>query len=147
LRVLATSREPLGIAGEQVCAVAPLSVPDAEASLAVDGGVHRYEALTLFQDRAAAAQPGFTINHANQEAVTRLCQRLDGLPLAIELAAVRVRALSVEQILALRVPVNPPSSSGMSVLVEGSAHFVSCTCGHPAWIRVGAELRACREIS
>jgi predicted ATPase/DNA-binding CsgD family transcriptional regulator len=98
-RVLATSREPLDIAGEQVWPVPPLSVPDAE-SLAVDGGVHRYEALTLFEDRAAAVQPGFAINPDNEEAVAGVCQRLDGLPLAIELAAVRVRALSVEEILA-----------------------------------------------
>jgi non-specific serine/threonine protein kinase len=100
LRVLATSREPLGIAGEQVWPVPPLSVPDAEAPLAVDGGGHWYEALTLFEDRAAAALPGFTINPDNEQAVARLCQRLDGLPLAIELAAVQIRALSAEQILA-----------------------------------------------
>jgi non-specific serine/threonine protein kinase len=99
LRVLATSREPLGIAGEQVWPVPPLSVPDADAPLARDGGVHRYPALTLFEHRAAAALPGFTINDTNEQAVARLCQQLDGLPLAIELAAVQMRTLSAEEIL------------------------------------------------
>jgi len=94
LRVLATSREPLGIAGERVCPVSPLSVPRLGEVLE-----RQYEALVLFEERAAAVVPGFAVNEDNQVAVARLCQRLDGLPLAIELAAVRLRSLSVHDIL------------------------------------------------
>ncbi|MGI8312776.1 ATP-binding protein [Saccharopolyspora hattusasensis] len=100
LRVLATSREPLGIAGEHVWPVPPLSVPRPEASLPGDGSGRKYEALVLFEERAAAVVPGFTLNRDNERAVARLCQRLDGLPLAIELAAVRLRALTVPEVLA-----------------------------------------------
>ncbi|QIZ40008.1 LuxR family transcriptional regulator [Saccharopolyspora sp. ASAGF58] len=96
LRVLATSREPLGILGEQVWPVPPLSVPAADEPL---DSPKRCEALTLFEQRAAAVSPGFTLGDGNRAAAARLCQRLDGIPLAIELAAVRVRALSVEEIL------------------------------------------------
>src|SRR3979490_1527032 len=98
LRVLATSREPLGIIAEQVCPVPPLSLPPEVSSRA--GGGQRYEALALFGQRAAAVVPGFALNEGNMVAVARLCQRLDGLPLGIELAAVRLRVLSVEDILA-----------------------------------------------
>ncbi|GAA2814212.1 LuxR family transcriptional regulator [Saccharopolyspora taberi] len=89
VRVLVTSRSPLGIAGEQICPVPPMSVPTR------GGG----EALALFEDRAAAVQPGFAVGPHNQQAVARLCRGLDGLPLAIELAAVWMRSLSVEEIL------------------------------------------------
>ena len=85
VRVLATSRALLGVGAEQVWPVPPLS--------------SRPEALALFEARAAAALPGFRVGPQNQETVARLCQRLDGLPLAIELAAARLRALSAEQIL------------------------------------------------
>ncbi|MEQ7006837.1 LuxR C-terminal-related transcriptional regulator [Actinopolymorpha sp. B17G11] len=98
VRVLATSREPLNISGEHIWPVPPLSVPTAGASL-TEESAHRYEALQLFEQRASAAVPGFTISPANEETVARLCQQLEGLPLAIELAAVRLRALSVEEIL------------------------------------------------
>jgi non-specific serine/threonine protein kinase len=100
LRVLATSRELLGIGGETVWPVPPLSVPDVVASSAADLPAHQFEASALFEDRASAVSPGFTLNHDNAKAVAQLCQRLDGLPLAIELAAVWLRALSVDQVLA-----------------------------------------------
>jgi predicted ATPase/DNA-binding CsgD family transcriptional regulator/tetratricopeptide (TPR) repeat protein len=97
LRVLATSREPLRVASETVWQVPPLSVGPARA--AADGEhAHRYEAVRLFADRAAASLPGFTVGPGNAAAVARLCRALDGMPLAIELAAARVRSLSVEQI-------------------------------------------------
>lgn len=99
LRVLATSREPLGMGGEQVWPVPTLSVPGLDAG-AASGTGYRYEALRLFQDRASAVRPGFALGQDNAAAVAQVCRRLDGLPLAIELAAVWVRALSVEQILA-----------------------------------------------
>jgi predicted ATPase/DNA-binding CsgD family transcriptional regulator len=97
LRVVATSREPLGIAAEHVWPVSPLSVP-ATTRPGADGS-RRFEAVRLFEERAAAVLPGFSLSADNTEAVIRLCQRLDGVPLALELAAVRVRMLSVEQIL------------------------------------------------
>jgi predicted ATPase/DNA-binding CsgD family transcriptional regulator len=96
LRVLATSRQPLGIMGESVLQVAPMSVPDEEE--AEPGVLTQYEAVNLFVDRAAAVWPNFTVNHENAQSVARLCHRLDGVPLAIELAAVRLRALPVEGI-------------------------------------------------
>ncbi len=101
LRILATSREHLGIVAEQTWPVPPLSVPAGSDSSTSqqEGRPYQREALTLFEQRAAAALPGFTINEENEQIVARLCRRLDGIPLAIELAAVRVRVLSVGQIL------------------------------------------------
>ena len=98
LRLLSTSREPLSVAAETIWRVPPLSVAPAGADPAVSGDVHRYEAVRLFADRAAASRPGFTVGPGNVAAVTSVCRALDGVPLAIELAAARVRALSVEQI-------------------------------------------------
>ncbi len=97
LRLLATSREPLRVAAEKVWQVPALSVaPDDIAVTPAEAA--GYEAMRLFADRAAAALPSFTIGPANAGAVASLCRALDGIPLAIELAAARVRALSVEQI-------------------------------------------------
>ncbi len=96
LRVLATSREPLDIAGETVFRVPPLTVPDPEPS---SRGLPSYDAVTLFADRATAVVPGFELSDDNKAAIARICARLDGLPLAIELAAARMRAMSSEQIL------------------------------------------------
>jgi predicted ATPase len=98
LRLLNTSREPLRIAAETVWPVPPLSVAPASAALAGVAHVHRYEAVGLFADRAAAARPGFAVNAGNVDAVTAICRALDGVPLAIELAAAWVRVLSPEQI-------------------------------------------------
>ncbi|MFD2421772.1 ATP-binding protein [Amycolatopsis pigmentata] len=98
LRVLATSREPLGIAGEQLWQVPPLSVPPPADSIP-EGGWEQYEALTLLEARATAVTPHFTLDADNLEAAARLCQQLDGLPLAIELAAVRLRIMSVTDVL------------------------------------------------
>ncbi len=98
LRILATSREALNIAGEAVVRVAPLTVPDQDREPPLTG-LPRFDAVTLFADRAAAAVPGFELDENNKAAVTRICARLDGLPLAIELAAARIRAMSPEQIL------------------------------------------------
>jgi predicted ATPase/DNA-binding CsgD family transcriptional regulator len=97
VRVLVTSREPLAIAGEHVVPVPPLELPSAHAaeSLAQLG---QNEAVMLFTERAAAASGTFELSGANQVAVADLCRRLDGLPLAIELAAVRTRVLTVGQI-------------------------------------------------
>ncbi len=97
LRVLATSREPLRAAAETIWDVPPLSVPPASEGLA-DGDAQRYEAVRLFADRAAACRPGFAVDPGNAAAVASICRALDGVPLAIELAAARIRVLSVEQI-------------------------------------------------
>jgi predicted ATPase/DNA-binding CsgD family transcriptional regulator len=98
LRILATSRQTLGVQGEQALPVPSLSVPGPDRIPPAESLV-RYEAPSLLLARGAAVAPDFTATPANREAIVRLCQRLDGLPLAIELAAVRLRALTVEQIL------------------------------------------------
>jgi len=98
LRLLSTSREPLSVAAETIWRVPPLTVAPAGTDPAVSADAHRYEAVRLFADRAAASRPGFAIGPGNVAAVTSICRALDGMPLAIELAAARVRALSVEQI-------------------------------------------------
>ena len=98
VRVLATTREPLQVPGEHVIPVPPLGLP------AADGGeplaqLRQNEAVALFTERAAAASGTFELTSSNKTAVVQLCRRLDGLPLAIELAAVRTRVLTAEQIL------------------------------------------------
>ena len=110
LRVLVTSREPLRIAAETVWQVPSLSVAPSGAAVTAGGTAGgtagderaaeavRYEAVRLFGDRAAAARPGFVIDAGNAAAVAAICLALDGIPLAIELAAARVRVLSPEQI-------------------------------------------------
>lgn len=98
LRILATSRHVLGVEGEQILSVPPLSTPHAEGEVGA-GDPTRYESVSLFLDRAAAVAPGFTISEGNRAAVVELCRRLDGIPLAIELAAVWLRILSPAQIL------------------------------------------------
>ncbi|MGP4015718.1 BTAD domain-containing putative transcriptional regulator [Saccharopolyspora sp. 5N708] len=90
LRVLATSREALGISGETLLPVSPLDVPAADADLAA---VRASAAVRLFTARAAAASPEFAVDAGNSAAVAAICRRLDGIPLALELAATRVRAL------------------------------------------------------
>ncbi|MFJ9703949.1 ATP-binding protein [Streptomyces sp. NPDC101234] len=97
VRVLATSRHRLGLTEEHLMEVRPLPVPDPDGDLSAAGS---HPALALFADRAAAVLPGFRLTPANRAAVARLCRRLDGLPLAIELAAVRMRVLGLDQLLA-----------------------------------------------
>jgi len=97
LRILASSREPLHTPGETTYHVLPLAVPSGQEALTVEE-LSRYEAVRLFVDRAVAAQPAFRITPQNAQAVARICHRLDGIPLALELAAARVRGLSVEKI-------------------------------------------------
>jgi predicted ATPase/DNA-binding CsgD family transcriptional regulator len=102
VRILSTSREPLGIEGELIRPVPPLSMPDPEAAehgTRPGHGYSRYEALALFEQRAAAVLPDFALTPDNWTRAAQLCQRLDGIPLAIELAAVRLRVLTVEEIL------------------------------------------------
>jgi predicted ATPase/DNA-binding CsgD family transcriptional regulator len=98
VRVIATSREPLSVPGEHVVPVPPLELPPSRAAEPL-ASVQHNEAVRLFTERATAASGAFELTTANQAAVVELCRRLDGLPLAIELAAVRTRVLTVEQIL------------------------------------------------
>ncbi|MEU0549573.1 BTAD domain-containing putative transcriptional regulator [Micromonospora sp. NPDC005979] len=97
LRVLATSREPLGLAGEALCPLSGLTLPPAGTQ---EPDVHDYAAVRLFAQRAEDVAPDFAVTPANLGTVLRICGTLDGLPLAIELAAARLRALSVTEVAA-----------------------------------------------
>jgi predicted ATPase/class 3 adenylate cyclase len=98
LRILGTSREPLGIEGEREYPVPPLELPDPEHLPGLER-FGRYEAVALFVERATSVSPRFTVTNDNAPAVAEVCARLDGLPLAIELAAARVKILSPQEIL------------------------------------------------
>jgi predicted ATPase/DNA-binding winged helix-turn-helix (wHTH) protein len=97
LTVLATSREPLHLQGEAIFPLPALSFPNAGLDLKVED-VAKYEAVRLFVERATAVSPNFELTEGNQRAVREICMRVDGIPLALELAAARVRVLSVEAI-------------------------------------------------
>jgi predicted ATPase/transcriptional regulator with XRE-family HTH domain len=99
LSMLITSRSPLHLRGEQVFAVPPLALPDAPAELTPEAALQS-EAVQLFVQRAQAARPGFVLNEITAPDVAGICKRLDGLPLAIELAAARIRILSPNVLLA-----------------------------------------------
>ena len=95
VRVLATSREPLGLLGEMISRVPPLSLPDGERGPEEEISC---EAVQLFVDRAIAARAGFSLTRLNMEAVVEICRTLEGLPLAIELAAARAKTLTPQDI-------------------------------------------------
>jgi predicted ATPase/DNA-binding CsgD family transcriptional regulator len=97
LRIVATSQEPLRMPGEVVRQVPPLSVPP-EDEPPQPAGLFRYDAVRLFVERALAVRPDFVLSERNALAVTTICRALDGVPLAIELAAARVGVLGPEQI-------------------------------------------------
>jgi predicted ATPase/DNA-binding SARP family transcriptional activator/DNA-binding CsgD family transcriptional regulator len=99
LRVLATSREPLGITGEVRWPVRSLSMPDPGDQRAVEHLVG-YESVRLFVDRARTRLPGFELTSANSGPVVKICRKLDGIPLAIELATARMTVLAIEQVAA-----------------------------------------------
>jgi predicted ATPase/DNA-binding SARP family transcriptional activator len=99
LRILATSREALGLAGETTWLVPSLALPDSHQLPALMELSH-VEAVRLFVERAAAALPTFTLTPANAAVVAQICHRLDGIPLAIELAAARVKVVAVDQLAA-----------------------------------------------
>lgn len=98
LRIIATSREPLGVPGERLHPVPSLDLPP--YGRVTPAQAARYPAVQLLVDRAAAVRPGFVLNPGNVEAVVEICRRLDGMPLALELAAPRLRSLSPEQLAA-----------------------------------------------
>ena len=95
--VLATSREPLGVPGEVTWRVPSLAAPPVENTLAVSA-LSQYDAVRLFLDRARRARPSFAVTEQNAPAIAQICYRLDGIPLAVELAAARCRQLSPQQI-------------------------------------------------
>ncbi|WP_433179665.1 ATP-binding protein [Actinoallomurus sp. CA-150999] len=95
VRIVATSRQPLVIDGERCLPVLPLPLPGDHDSAEA---LMRSDAVRLFAERAAAARPGFAVTAGDGEAVARICQRLDGIPLGIELAAVRLRSFSLKQL-------------------------------------------------
>jgi predicted ATPase/DNA-binding CsgD family transcriptional regulator len=99
IHILATSREPLGVPGERTCRVPSLPLPES-ADVGHATHLEDYPSVRLFVERARAVQPMFRLNATNATAVSEICRRLDGIPLAIELAAARVRALSVEDLAA-----------------------------------------------
>jgi predicted ATPase len=96
--ILATSRQPMNVPGEHCCPVPPLPVPGPEASWSGAGRGGRGDAVESFAQRAAAASPGFAVTPANRDDVIQLCGRLDGIPLAIELATVQLRTLTLQQL-------------------------------------------------
>jgi predicted ATPase/class 3 adenylate cyclase/Tfp pilus assembly protein PilF len=97
LKILATSREPLGVAGETVWCIPSLSIPSIDDNLSIEN-LLQHESVRLFIERAVAVKPQFIINHQNMLSVAQICARLDGIPLAIELAAARMKVLSVGEI-------------------------------------------------
>lgn len=98
VRILTTSREALGVLGETVFEIPPLPVPDPETTEARPEALLPFDAVRLFVDRAAAAQPGFALSSDNVRSVGEIATRLEGLPLALELAAARIRGLGVDAI-------------------------------------------------
>jgi predicted ATPase/DNA-binding SARP family transcriptional activator len=98
LRILATSREALQVPGEALWVVPSLSLPDPQ-HLSSPERLLEYDAIRLFVDRVTETMPSFTLTAQNAQTIARLCHRLDGIPLALELAAARVRLLSLEQLL------------------------------------------------
>ncbi len=97
VQLLATSRAPIGLAGEQVFEVLPLHVPDPYAPLTLEALAH-IESARLFVERATAVHPRFELTDANASVVAQICRQLEGIPLALELAAARTRALPIEDL-------------------------------------------------
>ena len=112
LCVLATSRQALAVAGEVRMVVPPMSLPEAAGGNAVAEAL-RSDAVWLLAERAAAVVPGFTVDAGNVAAVVELCRRLDGIPLALELAAVRLGSLSLDQL-------NRGLAEELSILGDGN---------------------------
>ena len=106
LHVLATSREPLGIEGEHVRPIRPMAVADGSDA------AEPCESVELFRHRASAVRPGFVVTSHNEGTVARLCRRLDGLPLAIELAAARMRGMTAGEVLSGLDSVGDDPSAG-----------------------------------
>lgn len=98
LTVLATSQQPLSVEGESVWPVPPLKTPDPDVAQVSPDALGKFESVRLFVERARKRRPELAITTGNAQAIAHLCRRLDGIPLAIELAAARANVLTVEQI-------------------------------------------------
>ncbi|GAB3567472.1 LuxR family transcriptional regulator [Amycolatopsis endophytica] len=127
LRVLATSRQRLSVEGEHLLPVEPLTLPERPGAAEGSNG---WDAMSLFADRAAAVSPGFELNAGNESLIGTICRRIEGLPLAIELAAVWLRTLSLTDLndrladrfalLAEASRTAPPRQQGLEALVDWS---------------------------
>jgi non-specific serine/threonine protein kinase len=159
VRIIATSRELLNVPGEQVFPVEPLDVPAWDASITPDR-VADYPGLALFAERAALARTGFTITAENVRQVARICRRLDGLPLAIELAAARLRAVSAAE-LAHRIDdrfgvlnTGPAGAAPRHQTLRAAVEWSFLLCGKPErllWMRASVftglfELAAAEQV-
>jgi predicted ATPase/DNA-binding CsgD family transcriptional regulator len=159
LRILATSRQPLGVASEQTLAIPPLPLPDTAPRPACVPSAYT-DAMRLFAERAEAVLPGFTVTPDNRDTVERICRRLDGIPLAIELAAVRLRALSAEQLLerlndrfrllTAGPRTVPPRHRSLRALID-SSHALCTDLERLLWARVsifsgGLDLEAAEAV-
>lgn len=157
LSILATSRHVLGVEGEQVLSVPPLSTPPEEGPAA---DADQYESLLLFTDRVRAVLPEFVIDQTNRAQVIEVCRRLDGVPLALELAAVWMRTLSLSQIierledrfglLSSGRPAGPPRQQALDAAIGWSYDL----CSPPEqmlWARLsvfsgGFDLEGAEEV-
>jgi predicted ATPase/class 3 adenylate cyclase len=157
ISILATSRTALGVVGEHCLGVHGLAYPTDEAE--TDANPVGYESVQLFVERAKAVDPGFTMNPRNARIVASLCKSVDGLPLAIQLAAAKVRALSAEEILEERqkglgiLSTQRPSGyrhASMEAAIASSYEPLSVEetllLGRLTVFRGGWNLRAAREV-
>lgn len=149
LRILATSRHALGIAGEFTRSLQPLRFPTVNMPAPA---MLRFEAVELLKDRIRSVLPGFTVDDGNAYLISRLCQRLEGIPLAIELAAAKLRLLSVEQLMErLEDRFSVLSSSDRSALPRHQTlralidwSFDLCTEGEKTlWARLSVFAQSC----
>jgi predicted ATPase/DNA-binding NarL/FixJ family response regulator len=145
LRILATSRQPLGVPGEQVLTVPPLAVPTADQPPQSPDVLAQFDAVALFVERARQGASSFSLIPENMAAVSALVVQLDGIPLALELAAAQVRVLSPQQILARLddrqelltsgIRTGPPRQRSLRALIDWS--FDLCTDDERAlWARI-----------
>ena len=143
VKILATSRQPLHVPGEEVLRLGPLPVPSADAATA---GADSGDAVELFAQRAAAAVSGFKLTAADLPDVVKLCRRLDGIPLAIELAAVRVRALPIAE-LAARIEAGLAAGTGTRRGSTGRHQTLHAAIEWSYGLCTGAEKTAWRRLS
>ena len=144
VKVLATSRQPLHVPGEEVLRLGPLPVPGTDSGATVGAGAG--DAVELFEQRAAAAVSGFRLTAPDLPDVVRLCRRLDGIPLAIELAAVRVRALPVAE-LAARIDAGLAAGTGTRRGTVGRHQTLRAAIEWSYGLCTDAEQAAWRRLS
>ncbi|GAB3975116.1 LuxR family transcriptional regulator [Actinoallomurus acanthiterrae] len=159
VRILATSREALGVAGERIVPLPPLSLPDQNGPPVPPKSLAKYDSVRLLVDRAALVSAGFTIDENNGAVLSEICRQLEGIPLSIELAAVRLRAMSPEELLrrldrfrlrAAGWPGIPPRQRTLHALIDWS--FQLCTpLEQRVWARCsmfrdGFELEAAEAV-